>query len=146
LRKAAHITINRIGTEQLSQFDDVVARGFVNGDDPAPLQGMFSTFAQVQNSIALVAYCDGHVAAGAGGLIIPERRMAALFGASTLPDFRDRGLQSALLHARLQLASEAGCDLAVVVTQPGSVSQRNAERAGFRVAYSKALLMRSCPA
>jgi GNAT superfamily N-acetyltransferase len=68
--------------------------------------------------------------------------MAAFFGASTLPEFRNRGLQSALLQARLNLACEAGCDLAVIVTRPGSVSQRNAERAGFRLAYTKAILMR----
>ena len=34
-------------------------------------------------------------------------------------------------------AIEAGCEYAVVVTQGGTISQRNAERLGFRVAYSK---------
>jgi hypothetical protein len=39
-------------------------------------------------------------------------------------------------------ASEAGCEFAVVVTQGGSTSQRNAERLGFRVAYSKVTVIK----
>ena len=35
-----------------------------------------------------------------------------------------------------------GCDLATAATLPGSVSQRNYERHGFRVAYTRATLVR----
>jgi predicted GNAT family acetyltransferase len=65
-----------------------------------------------------------------------------LCGAGTLADYRGRGLQTALLRARMQAAVEAGCDFAVVVTQGGTTSQRNAERLGFRVAYSKATVIK----
>ena len=135
----------RPSANELAQFDDVVARGFASGGDPAPLRGIFSTSAQIPNSIAVLAFLRGQLAGGAGGLIIKERKMAALFGASTLAEFRNRGVQTALLHLRLKLASDAGCELAVVVASPGSTSQRNAERAGFRLAYTKAILMRDCP-
>jgi hypothetical protein len=30
-----------------------------------------------------------------------------------------------------------GCDLAMVCTEPGSGSQRNAERQGFQIAYTR---------
>ena len=69
--------------------------------------------------------------------------MFALFGAGTLPDFRARGIQTALLGLRMKLAAQAGCELAVIVTQGGTTSQRNAERLGFRVAYSKATLVKN---
>jgi len=49
-----------------------------------------------------------------------------------------------LLRARLQAAAEAGCEFAVVVTNGGSDSQRNCERLGFRVAYSKATVVKIC--
>jgi hypothetical protein len=49
-------------------------------------------------------------------------------------------VQTALIRARLAFAAAAGCDLAAVNTVPGSVSQRNAERQGFRVVYTRALL------
>ena len=139
------IKIVRPSAAEMEQFDDVVARGFASGGDPTPLRGIFSTFAQLQSSIAVMAYLDGELAAGAGGLIVKEHNMTALFGASTLPEFRHRGLQSALLRARLKLAADAGCELAVVVASPGSTSQRNAERTGFRLVYTKAILVRDFP-
>jgi GNAT superfamily N-acetyltransferase len=62
----------------------------------------------------------------------------ALFaGASTIPEFRKRGGQRALLEARLSHAAAMGCGLAMMCAEPGSASQRNAERQGFRVAYTR---------
>ena len=88
-----------------------------------------------QGSPAFLAEIDGEPAA-AGSLSIHEG--VALFGgAATIPQFRRRGLQTALLHARLQYAFERDCDLAMIVAEPGSESQRNAERRGFRVAYTR---------
>jgi hypothetical protein len=62
---------------------------------------------------------------------------ALLAGASTIPSGRRQGAQNALLHARLQHATSHGCDLAMMVAGPGSASQRNAERQGFRIAYTR---------
>jgi GNAT superfamily N-acetyltransferase len=62
----------------------------------------------------------------------------ALFGgSSTVPELRRRGLQAALLQERMSYAFEQGCDLAMMVAEAGSNSQRNAERKGFRVAYTR---------
>ena len=63
--------------------------------------------------------------------------VASFGGAGTLPEFRNRGVQRALLLARIALAAESGCDLAMVCTEPGSDSQRNAAHHGFRVAYTR---------
>jgi hypothetical protein len=49
-------------------------------------------------------------------------------------------VQSALLSARLDQGRQAGCDLAVICTQPGSGSQRNAERQGFSVVYARTMM------
>ena len=68
--------------------------------------------------------------------------VALLAGASTIPAGRGRGAQSAVLAARLAEAHQRGCDLAMMVASPGSASQRNAERRGFRVAYSRMKWMR----
>jgi hypothetical protein len=37
----------------------------------------------------------------------------------------------------VNLAVSRGCDLAMVCIEPGSASQRNAERQGFRIAYTR---------
>jgi hypothetical protein len=50
-------------------------------------------------------------------------------------------VQTALLSARLAWAREQGCDLAVSIAQPGSISHRNIERFGFRVAYTRTKLV-----
>jgi GNAT superfamily N-acetyltransferase len=87
-----------------------------------------------------LARIDG-APAGAAGLRITGG-IAQLTGAGTLPACRRRGVQSALLAARLADAASAGCDLAVVTTQPGSPSQANSQRAGFDLLYTRAVLLR----
>jgi GNAT superfamily N-acetyltransferase len=88
-----------------------------------------------KNTECYLAYVDGRLAGGATVAI--RGRIAGLFGASTLPDFRRQGVQTALLIARLRRAAEEGCDLAVSLAAPGSVSQRNIIRHGFRVLYTR---------
>jgi hypothetical protein len=45
----------------------------------------------------------------------------------------------------MKAAIEAGCEYAAVVTQGATTSQRNAERLGFRVAYSKVTVIKQSP-
>jgi hypothetical protein len=63
--------------------------------------------------------------------------LALFAGASTVPVHRGKGAQQALLDARMRYAAEQGCDLAMMCAAPGSASQRNAERQGFRIAYTR---------
>jgi GNAT superfamily N-acetyltransferase len=63
--------------------------------------------------------------------------VAILAGASTIPEGRRQGAQLALLDERLRYARERGCGLAMMGARPGSGSQRNAERHGFRIAYTR---------
>ena len=63
--------------------------------------------------------------------------VALLAGASTVPTARRQGAQLALLEGRLRYAAARGCTVAMMVAQPGSGSQRNAERHGFRIAYTR---------
>lgn len=82
-----------------------------------------------------LADLDGAPAA-AGALSLHERA-ALLAGASTIPEARRHGAQLALLDARLRFAAAHGCDLAMMCAAVGSSSQRNAERNGFRIAYTR---------
>jgi hypothetical protein len=84
------------------------------------------------------AELDG-VAAG-GGLLMLHEGNAGLAAASVLPEFRRRGVHSALIRARLNDGMAAGCDIAGYFCEPGGNSQRNAERHGFRLAYAKAVM------
>lgn len=83
----------------------------------------------------------GGALAGAASLRIDDG-VAMLCGAATLPTARRRGVQTALLQARLADAARAGCDLATMTTAPGSRSQHNARRQGFLLLYTRAILVK----
>jgi hypothetical protein len=85
--------------------------------------------------VALLAESNGQPIASAS-LALGDG-VAVLAGASTIPSARNRGAQRALLQARLRMAAERGCDLVMMGASPGSTSQRNAERQGFRIAYTR---------
>jgi hypothetical protein len=86
-------------------------------------------------SLSFLAELDGKPIA-TGALTIADD-VALLAGASTIPSARRQGAQLALLEGRLRYAAERGCTIAMMVAQPGSASQRNAERHGFRIAYTR---------
>lgn len=81
----------------------------------------------------------------ATGVLTIVDRVALLAGASTIPQARKQGAQSALLETRLQLAIECGCDVAMMCALPGSPSQRNAQRNGFQIAYTRTKWKRDLP-
>jgi GNAT superfamily N-acetyltransferase len=83
---------------------------------------------------------DG-VLAGGAGLRLADG-IAQFAGAGTAPAHRRRGIQTALLAARLADATAAGCDVGVIVTQPGSTSQQNAQRRGFDLLYTRAVVVK----
>jgi hypothetical protein len=78
-------------------------------------------------------------AAGGGALAI-HGGLATLFADSTIAVFRRRGLHLELIATRVNEALAQGCDLATASTLPGSGSQRNYERLGFEVVYTKVTL------
>ena len=104
------------------------------------LMDIMSCWAHSPMSACFLGYVDGELAGG--GAVAVLNGVALLGGAGTSPNFRGRGLQQALIVARLEHGARAGCDLAMTATLPGSVSQRNCERHGFRVAYTRAKFTR----
>jgi len=130
------VVIEKVGHGQIDLWTLAVSQGFAEKGPVAPeiveVMKMFALSAGVECYLARV---EGSVAGGAALAI--RDGVGGLFGASTLPAFRKGGVQTALLHARLARATEAGCDLAVCLAQPGSTSQRNIVRRGFTVLYTR---------
>jgi len=128
--------------EEAETAGAIVENAFFPDGAPEAYRGLIAPFYQMEGALAFVANVAGKLVACGTGLVIPEHRIFALCGAGTLAEFRGRGLQTALLQARMAAAVQAGCEYAVVVTQGGTTSQRNAERLGFRVAYSKVTVIK----
>ena len=135
---------------EFEQWVDVVAEASVHQDAQGlPWHDEFSkeviVGAERDSAAAGVtrysAYRDG-VLAGGADLRLADG-IAQFAGAATAVAHRRRGVQTALLAARLADARAAGCDIAVIITQPGSKSQQNAQRHGFDLLYTRATLVRT---
>jgi GNAT superfamily N-acetyltransferase len=132
----AGIRISQAGPEDAELWLKTVAQGFEETD--VPTEAMLDILAPnfyTSHAACFWAWIDG-LPAGGGGMYV-HAGVAELGGASTRPEFRRRGVQTALLQARLAAARAQGCDLAMALTSPGGASQRNIERVGFRLAYTK---------
>lgn len=131
------IAVRVIGSEEATLWAKTSARGWAH--DHPEFQNFFESFgvlvAAHEQSVCFLAEIDGQP--GAAGVLCLNEGVALFGGASTVPEVRRRGLQSALLQARMRYAAEHGCDMAMMVTEAGSQSQRNAERTGFRIAYTR---------
>ena len=137
------IAVERVNDATMGPWMAAIAKGFEQ--DIVVAESVFGGFAALPDAMSFAALIDGKVVGGCGGRIISQAKIAALFGTATLPEYRGRGVQGALIACRLHEASQAGCEYAVVSTHPGSGSQRNMERRGFHVAYTKTVMMRTWP-
>jgi len=138
----AGLTIERAGPSRIELWTLTVAQGFAEHYPVTEeLLDVMRMFALGSHAECYLARFAGKVAGG-GALMIRDG-VAGLFGASTLPAFRKRGVQTGLLRARLERAAGAGCDLAVSLAQVGSASERNIVRHGFQVLYSRAKFERA---
>ena len=112
---------------------------------PRELLEALARIAHARDDTSLFVARLGGEVAGSAGLSVAETplgRVGELYIASTLPAFRGRGVQTALLRARLAAAKAADCALAVVMARPANTSARNTERAGFHLAFTKATFAR----
>lgn len=153
-RIADGVEVVAIGPEHGALWLDVVVSGFAAPDDQGVasdeqfprevLEQAIDGFTGMPGFRRYLARLRGEVAGGASMRLVDG--IAQLSGAATLPAHRRRGVQTSLLAARLAAAREAGCDLAIVTTQPGSKSQENVQRMGFHLLYTRAVLVRDPPA
>ncbi len=130
------IRIWRVSREEMDLWALTVAQGFAENypvtDQIIRIMKVFGMSRGMECYLAKV----GEKVAG-GATLSLRGRVAGIFGASTLVEFRNRGVQTALLEKRLLRAEEEGCAFAVSLAQPGSHSQRNITRLGFRTLYTR---------
>jgi len=146
---SAELDVRLSAEDELDAWVEVVTTGFAHPDE----QGVpaFEEFPReiveraerdfvAAGAQTYLAVRDGVVAGGASMRMTDG--VAQLTGAATAPAHRRRGVQTALLAARLSDAAKAGCDIAVVTTAPGSKSQQNVQRQGFALLYTRAVLVK----
>lgn len=134
---ASAVRVRRVEDSERDVWARVAGQGWAS--ESAELATFVEAFGRITSRAAgvhcFVAEMDGRPIATA--TLCLQRDVALLAGASTLESARRQGAQQALSEARLRFAAARGITLAMVVTQPGSGSQRNAERQGFRPVYTR---------
>jgi hypothetical protein len=128
------LKVRKVEQGEGGMYGKVSAQGWSEHPELMPYIEGFARLS-VECATCFVAERDGIPIATAA--LFMHGGTALLAGASTIPEGRRQGAQNALLDTRLQTAASNGCDLAMMVAAPGSASQRNAERQGFRIAYTR---------
>ncbi len=130
------IGVRRVTAGEVDGWADVAARGWSETPEAADfIRGMGEVTGRAVGTHTFLADREG-VPIAAGAMHV-SGGVALLAGASTIPSERRQGAQAALLRARLRYATVQGADLAMMCALPGSPSQRNAERKGFRICYTR---------
>lgn len=135
--KQRDVRVRLIKPEEAQLWSEISASGW-SYEQPELrdfLMDLGAIIAAGEQSLCFLAEDDGKP--GAAGMLCIHDGIALFGGSSTVPEARRRGLHAALLRERMRYAHDHGCDLAMMVAHPGSDSQRNAERNGFQIAYTR---------
>jgi hypothetical protein len=133
---APGVAIRTVSHQDVDEFSDVLLRGHGVPAEELELAGAAQRhWPDAPSTHLYLATVDGSPAGGAV-LQIGEDGIGYLANASTLPEFRGRGCQSALLARRIADATVAGCELVAGQAIFGSTSQRNMQRIGLRPALT----------
>lgn len=91
------------------------------------------------NTYSFLAWAEGKPVAC--GMLAIHNRVAYLGTGATLDGFRGRGLQTAMIQHRINVAADLGCDLACSLVAPDSGSERNLRRCGLVDGYDREIWM-----
>lgn len=119
--------------EERELWGKIANQGFFGGLENEMTEQLGFIIANMQSNIRYMAFVDGEPAGTASSFL--SDGSVAFGGGAVIPQFRGKGLHAAMIAHRLH-AAPADCDLAILEATPGSTSQRNAERLGFRVAFT----------
>jgi len=128
----------RVTTEGFASPDGSGAPIVPTAETMKTVSGIMRSFVH-PDIVRYLAWVDGAPAAAASSTITGG--VLGIFGTSTVPAYRRRGAQAAVVSRALRGAI-GRADLAIATTEPGSVSQRTFERFGFQVLYTRAILVR----
>ena len=140
-------TVRTVGPDDHEALIAASVAGFSVQARPRPpelLEALARSALARPDTTTVLCEIDGEVA-GSAAVSILDGAVAYLHMASVLPACRGRGVQGALIRARLQIAAAAAADLALINSRLDNVSARNAERAGFTLAYTEVTLAGPAP-
>lgn len=127
-----HIKVAEVNQDYAQEFSDIVIGvfGFIK-ETSAFVHSIF----RQKNWKNFMAFDNEKPVAAAS--LYTDGKTAWCGMAATLPEFRNKGAQSALITKRIQAAKELGCELITSETAESSASFRNMQRLGFKMLYKR---------
>ncbi|SEH84408.1 Acetyltransferase (GNAT) domain-containing protein [Mycolicibacterium rutilum] len=130
--------VGLVGPADAEAWATATLRGF--GMPTDGLSDMITASAKAGDTHQFAAWVDGEIVA-TGNLLV-HGSIGLLNAGATLPAFRNRGLQTALIAARIAAAAEAGCRWIVAEAEKpaegaDNPSLNNLRRAGLRPLYAR---------
>jgi len=132
------LRIARLGPEDAAEYARVIRTGFGMPADPA-MEAWFAEVPTYDDDWVTYGAWAGDDLAGVANLFV-YGDVATLSGAATLPEFRRRGAQTALMTARIREGAARGCIWVSTETWPESPgnpnpSQHNMQQLGLSELY-----------
>ncbi|MBJ9992785.1 MULTISPECIES: GNAT family N-acetyltransferase [unclassified Paenibacillus] len=131
-----HITIRELAADEMDLYAEIHCLG-----TGLPISGKHHI---ADNNIVLydrdgwkfyAGWVNGRPA-GVGVMYIQDDTASLTF-ATTLAEYRNQGVQQALLEKRITEAHQSGCQIVVGQAAYASTSHRNMERAGLKLGYTR---------
>jgi len=137
-----HIVVREVHQQELDLFSNLYTQGLLEFYEGSEANAKLIA----ECAKGLYGYPGWHLylafveeTPAAVGVLHIQDLIAWLIGATTIPQFRGRGCQNALIQQRITDAAHAGCTLLATQTSVGTISQYNMECAGMRIAYTKTI-------
>jgi len=135
---ATNLRVGRVAPSDAAAWGELILRSF--GAPGTPLSDMIANSVSNPAFHAFAAW-DGDTMVAGGNLLV-HGDVGSINTGATLPEYRGRGAQSALVAARAEAARDAGCRWVVAETglpAPGETnsSLNNLRRAGLQVLYHR---------
>ncbi|KAL1855940.1 hypothetical protein Plec18170_003807 [Paecilomyces lecythidis] len=138
----AGVVVSKATTDQSETFIQASITGFKDNGRSPELLAVLAQIASLREDTHLYFARIGDHIVGTAALAVmntPHGEVAHFYLDSTATEYRGKGVHRALIEARLFDAKQLGVKFASLATTPGSGSARNAEKAGFSLAYTKAI-------
>lgn len=139
------IPVDRTDPAATAKYGECIARGFAPPGQPPAAADIeaYTRVAAHSRTTAMLAILDERCVGGGATEVAGD--IATLYAMSVLPEFRRRGIQQALMAARLEFAASQGATFATIGARPAISTGRNALRMGFHLAYTKVVLVKPGP-
>ncbi len=143
VRGSHGIEVRAVEMHERDRWGRLVMEGFTGITDVPPEQ---AAMLSAPHPTRQAFFCSVEGSCYGGAAMEIHEGLATLYGDATIEAGRGRGLQLASIRHRMRLAAQNGCDLASASVVPGGISNRNYERAGFQLVYTRIMFSLKQPA